>query len=218
MRGLGPLGLSSAAVSSPPRSVRERARLQVDERRSQLLELGLQLFSDHSYDELSIDDIARAAGISKGLLYHYFPSKRDYYVEVVRRAAGQLIERTDAASQEVSVEALHGALDAYLDFVDQHARSYVALVRGGIGSDPEVVQLLEATRRTLTERIVSRISADAAPPPLLLLALRGWIGLVESASLDWLDRREVPREQLRGLLEQMLVATIMAAGVTPPVL
>ena len=201
-----------------PRNVRERARLGVDERRAQLLELGLQLFSDHSYDELGVDDIARAAGISKGLLYHYFPSKRDYYVEVVRRAAGELLARTDGAPHaEVSVEALRGALDAYLDFVDQHARSYVALVRGGIGSDPEVVQLLEATRRTLTERIVSRISADA-PPPLLRLALRGWIGLVESASLDWLDRREVPREQLRGLLEQMLLATIVAAGVDPPAL
>lgn len=202
----------------PPRSVRERARLGVDERRAQLLELGLQLFSDHSYDELGVDDIARAAGISKGLLYHYFPSKRDYYVEVVRRAASELLARTDGAPHaEVSVEALRGALDAYLDFVDQHARSYVALVRGGIGSDPEVVQLLEATRRTLTERIVSRISADE-PPPLLRLALRGWIGLVESASLDWLDRREVPREQLRGLLEQMLLATIVAAGVDPPAL
>lgn len=201
-----------------PRNVRERARLGVDERRSQLLELGLQLFSDHSYDELGIDDIAKAAGISKGLLYHYFPSKRDYYVEVVRRAAGQLIERTDgASSEEVSIAALRRALDAYLDFVDQHARSYVALVRGGIGSDPEVAQLLEATRRTLTERIVSRISAEA-PPPLLQLALRGWIGLVEAASLDWLDRREVPREQLRGLLEQMLLATIVAAGVEPPAL
>jgi AcrR family transcriptional regulator len=203
-------------VSAPPRSVRERARLGVDERRNQLLELGLQLFSDHSYDELGVDDIARAAGISKGLLYHYFPSKRDYYVEVVRRAAGQLLERTGGgADDEVSVDALRRALDAYLDFVDQHARSYVALVRGGIGSDPEVVQLLEGTRRTLTERIVSRISADA-PPPLLRLALRGWIGLVESASLDWLDRREVPREQLRGLLEQMLLATIVAAGVEAP--
>lgn len=203
-------------MSAPPRSVRERARLGVDERRNQLLELGLQLFSDHSYDELGVDDIARAAGISKGLLYHYFPSKRDYYVEVVRRAAGQLLERTGGgADDEVSVDALRRALDAYLDFVDQHARSYVALVRGGIGSDPEVVQLLEGTRRTLTERIVSRISADA-PPPLLRLALRGWIGLVESASLDWLDRREVPREQLRGLLEQMLLATIVAAGVEAP--
>jgi AcrR family transcriptional regulator len=205
-------------VPARPRNVRERARLGVDERRSQLLELGLQLFSDHSYDELGIDDIAKAAGISKGLLYHYFPSKRDYYVEVVRRAAGQLIERTDgASSEEVSIAALRRALDAYLDFVDQHARSYVALVRGGIGSDPEVAQLLEATRRTLTERIVSRISAEA-PPPLLQLALRGWIGLVEAASLDWLDRREVPREQLRGLLEQMLLATIVAAGVEPPAL
>ena len=205
-------------MSRPPRSVRERARLGVDERRAQLLELGLQLFSDHSYDELGVDDIARAAGISKGLLYHYFPSKRDYYVEVVRRAASELLARTDGAPHaEVSVEALRAALDAYLDFVDQHARSYVALVRGGIGSDPEVVQLLEATRRTLTERIVSRISADE-PPPLLRLALRGWIGLVESASLDWLDRREVPREQLRGLLEQMLLATIVAAGVAPPAL
>lgn len=205
-------------MSAPPRSVRERARLGVDERRNQLLELGLQLFSDHSYDELGVDDIARAAGISKGLLYHYFPSKRDYYVEVVRRAAGQLLDRTGGgADQEVSVDALRRALDAYLDFVDQHARSYVALVRGGIGSDPEVVQLLEGTRRTLTERIVSRISADA-PPPLLRLALRGWIGLVEAASLDWLDRREVPREQLRGLLEQMLLATIVAAGVEAPTL
>jgi AcrR family transcriptional regulator len=74
-------------VAAPPRAARERARLQVDERRTQLLELGLRLFTDRSYDELSIDDIARAAGISKGLLYHYFPSKRDYYVEVVRRAA-----------------------------------------------------------------------------------------------------------------------------------
>lgn len=204
-------------MAATSRSGRERARLGVDERRSQLLELGLQLFSDHSYDELGIDDIARAAGISKGLLYHYFPSKRDYYVEVVRRAAGQLLERTDRAAGEVSVDALRGALDAYIDFVDQHARSYVALVRGGIGSDPEVVRLLEGTRKTLAERIVSRISADA-PPPLLQLALRGWIGLVEAASLDWLDRREVPREQLRGLFEQMLLATIVAAGVDPPAL
>lgn len=208
----GSWGYPAATLAAPPRSVRERARLGVDERRNQLLELGLQLFSDHSYDELGVDDIARAAGISKGLLYHYFSSKRDYYVEVVRRAAGQLLERTEgAASAEVSVEALRGAIDAYLDFVDQHARSYVALVRGGIGSDPEVVRLLEGTRRTLSERIVSRISADVAPP-LLQLALRGWIGLVEAASLDWLERREVPREQLRGLLEQMLLATIAAAG------
>jgi AcrR family transcriptional regulator len=198
-----------------PRPPRDRARLQVDERRSQLLELGLQLFAEHSYDELGIDDIARAAGISKGLLYHYFPSKRDYYVEVVRRAAGLLLERTEVAAVDVSEASLHHGLDAYLDFVEQHARSYVALVRGGIGSDPEVVKLLEDTRRTIAERILSRISSEQAPP-LLRAALRGWIGLVEAASLDWLERRDVSREQLRELLAQMLLAALVAAGATLP--
>lgn len=199
----------------PPRPPRDRARLQVDERRSQLLELGLQLFAEHSYDELGIDDIARAAGISKGLLYHYFPSKRDYYVEVVRRAAGLLLERTEVAAVDVSAESLHHGLDAYLDFVEQHARSYVALVRGGVGSDPEVVQLLEDTRRTIAERILSRISSEQAPP-LLRAALRGWIGMVEAASLDWLERKDVSREQLRDLLAQLLLAALVAAGATLP--
>ena len=202
-------------MAAAPRTARERARLQVDERRSQLLALGLQLFADHSYDELSIDDIARAAGISKGLLYHYFPSKRDYYVEVVRQAAGLLLERTGVEAGEATTEALQAGLDAYLDFVEQHARSYVALVRGGVGSDPEVAQLLETTRRTITERILSRLSADE-PPPLVRAAMRGWIGLVEAASLDWLERRDVSREQLRDLFEQMLLAALMAAGVAPP--
>lgn len=199
----------------PPRPPRDRARLQVDERRSQLLELGLQLFAEHSYDELGIDDIARAAGISKGLLYHYFPSKRDYYVEVVRRAAGLLLERTDVAAVDATEASLHHGLDAYLDFVEQHARSYVALVRGGIGSDPEVVKLLEDTRRTIAERVLSRVSSEQ-PPPLLRAALRGWIGLVEAASLDWLERRDVSREQLRDLLAQMLLAALVAAGATLP--
>ena len=199
----------------PPRPPRDRARLQVDERRSQLLELGLQLFAEHSYDELGIDDIARAAGISKGLLYHYFPSKRDYYVEVVRRAAGLLLERTEVAAVDVSAESLHHGLDAYLDFVEQHARSYVALVRGGVGSDPEVVQLLEDTRRTIAERILSKLSSDE-PSALLRAALRGWIGMVEAASLDWLERRDLPRAQLRELLAQMLLAALAAAGAVPP--
>ena len=198
----------------PPRIARERARLQVDERRTQLLELGLQLFSDRSYDELGVDDIARAAGISKGLLYHYFPSKRDYYVEVVRAAAGLLVARTEAAGVDASPEALQDGLDAYLDFVEQHARSFVALMRGGVGSDPEVVQIVEATRRTIAERILSRLGADA-PTPLLRTALRVCIGLVEAASLDWLERRDLPREQLRQLCAQLLIAALTAAGAAP---
>lgn len=201
-------------MAAPRKTARERARLQVDERRAQLLDLGLQLFTDHTYDELSIDDIAAAAGISKGLLYHYWPSKRDYYVEVVRRAAGHLVERTAEAGVDASPDSLLHGLDAYLDFVEQHARSFTAVMRGGVGSDAEVQAIVEAARTAIADRIVSRLGVAAASPQLRT-ALRGWIGFVEAASLDWLARRDLPRDELRELCAHMALAALMATGSLP---
>ena len=201
-------------MAAPRKIARERARLQVDERRAQLLELGLQLFTEHTYDELSIDDIAAAAGISKGLLYHYWPSKRDYYVEVVRRAADHLVERTAEAGVDASPDSLLHGLDAYLDFVDQHARSFTAVMRGGVGSDAEVQTIVEAARTAIADRIISRLGVDA-PSPLLRAALRGWIGFVEAASLDWLARRDLPRDELRALCAHMALAALTTTGALP---
>lgn len=201
-------------MAAPRKIARERARLQVDERRAQLLELGLQLFTEHTYDELSIDDIAAAAGISKGLLYHYWPSKRDYYVEVVRRAADHLVERTAEAGVDASPDSLLHGLDAYLDFVDQHARSFTAVMRGGVGSDAEVQTIVEAARTAIADRIISRLGVDA-PSPLLRAALRGWIGFVEAASLDWLARRDLPRDELRALCAHMALAALTSTGALP---
>src|SRR3954447_20353749 len=79
------------------RAARPRTRLENDARRAQLLELAQAAFAARSYDEVSIDDVARAAGVSKGLLYHYFPTKRDLYIAGLREAARQLIERTVVA-------------------------------------------------------------------------------------------------------------------------
>ncbi len=187
----------------------------MEERRSRLLALGLDLFGERSFDELSVDEIAQAAGISKGLLYHYFPSKRDYYVAVVRFAAERLLEDTAPVDGEASPQALYAGLDLYLEFVDRHGRAYTALVRGGIGSDPEVAEMLEKTRQTFADRILARL-VDTPAMPLVRVALRGWIGLVEAASLDWLERRDLPREQLRELLAQMLLAALLAAGAPIP--
>lgn len=201
-------------MAAPRKTARERARLQVDERRAQLLDLGLQLFTDHTFDELSIDDIAAAAGISKGLLYHYWPSKRDYYVEVVRRAAGHLVERTAEAGVDASPDSLLHGLDAYLDFVEQHARSFTAVMRGGVGSDAEVQAIVEAARTAIADRIISRLGVQH-PSPHLRTALRGWIGFVEAASLDWLARRDLPRDELRELCAHMALAALMATGSLP---
>src|SRR5450432_4371562 len=68
-----------------------RLRLDNDARRAQLLLLARKAFSDRSYDDVSIDDLAREAKISKGLLYHYFPTKRDLYVAGLREIANEIV-------------------------------------------------------------------------------------------------------------------------------
>jgi len=188
--------------------------MQVDERRESLLRLGIELFSSKSYDELSIEDIARAAGISRGLLYHYFPSKRDYYVEVVRTSAAELLERT-APMQEPDIEGLREGMDTYLDFVEERASAYAMLLRGGIGTDPEVLQIVEETRQAFIDRTLAAMGVKRAEP-VLRLALRSWIGLVEGASLDWCDHRDVDRPTLRELLVGSLVHLVTTAGYDVP--
>lgn len=204
------------SAREPARST--RSRLNVDERRAQLLSLGLELFSGRTYDEISIDEIAKAAGISKGLLYHYFPSKRDYYVETVRFSADRLIRTIEEEAEGVkgtSFERLIAGLDTYLGYVEKHARGYATLVRSGIGADPEVGAIVEQTRQLFAQRVIEGMSISE-PSPLLRTAMRGWVGSVEAASLDWLDHGDLERAPLRDLLAQTLLHTVRAAGVTVP--
>lgn len=198
------------------RRPRRRIRLENDQRRAQLLALGAQAFADRTYDEVSIDDIARAAGISKGLLYHYFPTKRDLYLAGLRATAAELIAATTAAASPTlpPLERMRAGLDAYLDHVSRQARAFVALMRGGIGSDPEVVAVIEDVRTTYVERFLD--DADGTPlagmlvtkSPVVRLAVRGWIGFVEATSIEWLARKDVDRTQLRDLLIDVLLASL----------
>ena len=185
-----------------------RTRLQVDVRRQQLLELGLELFASQSYDELSIDEIARRAGVSKGLLYHYYPSKRAFYVAAVQEAARQFLEETDVdkhgTGSEPDPEGQRAAIRAFLDYLSRHGKVYAFLLRGGIGTDPEVATVLERTREALVDRLLTRLSRFGARPddPGTRLRLRGLIGFMEATSLDWAERQELDMDSFRDLLLQ----------------
>lgn len=205
--------MARAPRRTEPDDGRERARLQVDERRAQLVALGLRLFSERSYDDLSVDDIAQAAGISKGLLYHYFASKRDFYAATVHSAAEQLLARTDPGPG-ADPQALLAALDAYLSFAEEHAGAYVALMRSGVGHDAEVAAIVEATRARFVARLAARLGLVELAPRVRL-GLRGWLGFVEGSSLDWLATRDLPRDQLRDLLAQTLLATLVTLDLAP---
>lgn len=212
--------LAMATSSRKPVAGKRRVRLDNDERRAQLIALAKQAFSDRSYDEVSIDDLAQQASISKGLLYHYFPTKRDLYLAGLRQIAAELVAAiaTVADAVEVPIERVRAGLDAYLEFVTQHAPAFVSLMRGGIGSDPEVAGVVENVRGQMFDRFL-----HGSPfVPLLVgnarfeVAVRGWIGFVEHASIDWITRPRMTRTELRELLTQILFEIIRVTA--PPIL
>lgn len=189
-----------------------RSRLEVETRRAQLLELGLAVFSARAYDEVSIDELARDAGISKGLLYHYFPTKRDFYVAALELAAAKLLVQTmPPEDASTPAEQVRRGLEAYLEFVSGHAPAYLALMRGGIGSDPEVSAIVERTRATLVGRIQKAMPTERATPTVDV-ALRGWIGFVEVTTIDWLTNRSIGRSDLVRLASGVLFGAIRVAS------
>jgi AcrR family transcriptional regulator len=188
---------------------KRRVRLDNDERRAQLLALARAAFSDRSYDDVSIDDLAREAKISKGLLYHYFPTKRDLYVAGLREIAEELVEKlTNVPTDLPPADRVRTSLEAYLDFVTQHSRAYVSLLRGGIGSDPEVADVVSGVRKRLAESFLdgSPLQPMLAGKPAFETAVRGWLGFVEHASIDWLETHRMTRDQLRDLMSEVLLA------------
>ncbi len=185
------------------------ARLTPETRRAQLLEVGRTAFLERAYDDLSMDQVAELSGVSKGLLYHYFPTKREFYMAVLNSAVDEMIEIVQPQPGLAPAEQLRRSLDGYLGFVDEHAVSYRAVLRGSIGSDPEVVAIADRFRNAAYELIVSQAPAVT---PLLSLAIRGWIGFVEAVSLEWLRSRRPPRTQLVSLLIDTLTDALRVWG------
>jgi AcrR family transcriptional regulator len=186
-------------------------RLGVDERRRRLLELGAELFTRHSYDELSMAQIAREAGISKALLYHYFPSKQAYFAATLEQAAAELAEVTRPDPEKPPVEQLAASLDAYLGWVERHMGAYEKLIRS-LGAVPEVRELVERVRDETAKRILAGLAPGREPTPPLRAAVRGWLWFMDGAVLDWIEHRDIERRRLHGLLLGTLLGAVTAAG------
>ena len=186
-------------------------RLQVDERRRQLLELGAKLFATHSYAELSMAKLAGEAGISKALLYHYFPSKQDFFVATLQQGAEEIARRTQPDPDLPPFEALAGSLDAFLGWIEENETAYRKLMES-VGSVPEVRALVDGIRDATSARILEGIGAGDAPPAKLRAAVRAWLWFMDGAVLDWLEHRDLSRAELRDFMLGSLAGSVMAAG------
>jgi AcrR family transcriptional regulator len=186
-------------------------RLDVDERRRRLLELGRELFATHSYEELSMAKIARAAGISKALLYHYFPSKQDYFQATLATAAEHLRELTAPDPDLPPADALRASLDAYLAWIEENQLAYTKLIQGAT-SHAEVRTLVDQVRDRTSARIIEGIAAGRSVPGQVRAAVRGWLWYMDGACTDWVEHHDYTREQLRDLLLGTLFGALVAAG------
>lgn len=188
-------------------------RMDVDERREQLLKRGAELFTAHPYEELSMSKIAAEAGISKALLYHYFPSKQAYFEATLGAWAEELRERTETDPELPPVEQLTQSLDAFLSLVEENADAYRNLIRSAAGV-PEIRELIEAVRQATAQRILDGLYPDGAPPQARI-AVSGWLWFMDGACLNWIDHNDVEREELRGLLLGVLMGSLIATGEPP---
>ncbi len=186
-------------------------RLGAEERRAQLIALGLEHLRTHPGELQEVDRISEAAGISRSLLFHYFPTKRDYRVAVVRAAADLLVDVTDVEAGTDPLDRLHRSLEAFIAFVDENHVLYTALLRGAAGGDDELQQIFDGTRERFVQRIVEGLGL-VDQPPLMRAALRGWVGSVEEATLDYLRHRDIDRAALIVYLERLLVRAVEIAA------
>ncbi|PZH06431.1 TetR family transcriptional regulator [Streptomyces sp. NTH33] len=198
---------------SPAPSTPAYRRLSVEERRAQLLDAALSLFAHRAPEEVSLDDVAEAAGVSRPLVYRYFPGgKQQLYEAALRSAAEELRHCFDEPHEGPLLPRLARALDRYLAFVDQHDAGFIALLQGGsVAETSRTTAIVDGVRRAAAEHILSHLRATD-PGPRLRMTVRMWITAVEAASLIWLDEgKQPPAEELRDWLVEQFTAVM---GVT----
>ncbi|WP_328873818.1 TetR/AcrR family transcriptional regulator [Streptomyces sp. NBC_00287] len=193
-------------------------RLSVEERRSQLLAAALSLFAHRAPEEVSLDDVAEAAGVSRPLVYRYFPGgKQQLYEAALRSAAEELQQCFDEPREGPLLTRLGRALDRYLAFVDEHDAGFSALLQGGsVVETSRTTSIVDGVRRAAAEHILRHL--DVTTPGLRLrMTVKVWITAVEAASLLWLDEgKQIPVGELRDWLVDQFVAVLSVTGARDP--
>jgi AcrR family transcriptional regulator len=206
-----------AAAPAAPRARRAPyRRLPVAKRREQLIGVALELFSRHAPEEISLDDVATAAGASRPLVYRYFPGgKQQLYEAALRTAATELAGRFVEPAEGLPTERLAHVLDRYFAFVADHAAGYGALLRGGSAVETARTSVIvDEVRRAAYASLLEHLEV-AEPGPRLSLLVRSWIAVVEATALTWLDdgRHELgPVDELRNWLVDEFVAMFAVAA------
>ena len=188
-------------MGTPAGDTTRRVRMAADARRDQILRVAARLFGTRPYSEVSISDLAGEAGIARGLLHHYFGSKRELYLEVVRIAARAPLgsEPPEALG---TAQAWATVVDSFLGAIERNPTQWLGSVNaGGPERDDEITAILDETREILADQTLVAIGlADRAGDPAVRAFIRAWGGFVQELTVEWVGRRRIDLPRVRRLM------------------
>jgi AcrR family transcriptional regulator len=205
-------------AEAEPAAIRQRRggyrRLPVKQRREQLIAVALELFSSRPPEEVSLDDVAEAAGASRPLVYRYFAGgKQQLYEAALHSAADELTRRFTEPAEGSPSQRLAHVIDRYFGFVAEHGTGYGALLRGGSVVETErTTAIIDEVRRVAFRDLMRHLGVREAGPRLALV-VRSWISVVEASALTWLDEGQaIPQAELRDWLLDEFTAMFAVAA------
>lgn len=198
-------------MKAPPKEA-VGPRLEPDARRAHLLAVGTTVFGNKAYDEVQIDQIAQEAGVSRGLLYHYFPSKRVFFAAIIQSGYDEILAVTRPDPKLSPAEQLQAGLGAYLDYVESHPHMYRAIFRSAASLEQTVQKVVDRNLDLQARRILAALGDTSAPHSLPYLTVRAWLAFLIQAVLDWLDHdARADRQKLIDICVGALQGAVAAA-------
>ncbi|SDM58116.1 TetR/AcrR family transcriptional regulator [Allokutzneria albata] len=175
-----------------------RRRLDPAERRAELLDAGARLFAAKPYEDVLMEDIAEQAGISRALLYRYFPTKRDLFAAIYRQAAERLLAASEFDPDLPVAEQVSAALDAHLDYFAANGHAILAANRD-LAGDQVIQAIIDEELATLRQRVLDAAGFDERIREVVTAVLTSWLVFVRTLCVDWLANRAYSRERLRAV-------------------
>ena len=196
-----------------------RVRMTPEDRRRQLVGIGLRKFVERPVQDLSLDEVAAEAGVSRGLLFHYFPSKTDYHRAVVEAAWRRVGRNVTPDPDAVGSAAVRQVVERFLLQVERRRETYVALVLGQapIARAADDAGAADPVVGGLRGQLAALVVAAADLPDAALPAAHGWVAYLEDRALQWSALPEAAREaERRALVEHctgaLALLTLTEAG------
>lgn len=188
-------------------------RLEPDARRAHLLAVGTAVFGSKAYDEVQIDQIAQQAGVSRGLLYHYFPNKRAFFAAIVQMGYDEILAVTHPDPALSPPAQLEAGLNAYFDYVQSHPHMYRAIFRSAASLEASVQAVVNRNLDQQASRILLALGGSSSGQSSLThQAIRAWMAFLIQSVLDWLDQgASTDRQKLMAVCVGALGGAVSAA-------